>query len=223
MERIHDTSGATPTANVARDTFAGLISGLLGAVTYVCYGALIFSGSLTEFLAVGVGVSLLSGIVLRAVCLMAGIFLGSVVGPASAATAVSAVVVGSIASGISGASSHTMFVTLFTALAMIALLSGCVMFLLAQFKVGSLVQYLPFPVIGGFLAGTGWLLVEGSAQIMTGSGLLDLLTSMVGETTVLLHWLPGFAFAIILLVATRRWSYPAIMPAGLIIAVVVFI
>jgi SulP family sulfate permease len=124
---------------------------------------------------------------------------------------------------MSGASSHTMFVTLFSALAMIALLSGCATFLLAQFKVSSLVQHLPFPVIGGFLAGTGWLLVEGSAQIMTGSGLLDLLTSMVGETTVLLHWLPGFTFAIILLAATRRWSHPAIMPAGLIIAVVVFI
>ena len=107
-------------------------------------------------------------------------------------------------------------------LAMIALLSGCATFLLAQFKVSSLVQHLPFPVIGGCLAGTGWLLVEGSAQIMTGSGLLDLLTSMVGETTVLLHWLPGFAFEIILLAATRRWSHPAIMPAGLIIAVVVF-
>jgi hypothetical protein len=52
---MHDTSGAPPTANVARDIFAGLISGLLGAVTYVCYGALIFSGSLTEFSAVGVG------------------------------------------------------------------------------------------------------------------------------------------------------------------------
>jgi hypothetical protein len=41
---MRDTSGATPTANVARDIVAGLISGLLGAVTYVCHGALIISG-----------------------------------------------------------------------------------------------------------------------------------------------------------------------------------
>ena len=219
---MHDNSWATPTANVARDIFAGLISGLLGTITYVCYGALIFSGSLSEFLAVGVGLSLLSGIVLRSVCLLAGIFPGSVVGPASAATAVSAVVVAAIASDMSGASSHTIFVTLFTTLALIALLSGCTMFLLARFKISSLVQYLPFPVIGGFLAGTGWLLVEGSAQIIAGVGLFDLLSSTSGETTALLRWLPGFAFAVVLLVAVRRWSHPVIMPAGLVIAVICF-
>lgn len=209
-------------ANIAKELAAGLTTGLLGAVTYVSYGALIFSGTLTEFLSIGIGLSLLSGIVLRLVCLLAGIFPGSVVGPASAATAVSAVVAAEISSEMSGASSYTLFVTLFATLSTVALLSGCVMFLLAKFRVSSLVQYLPFPVIGGFLAGTGWLLVEGSATIMTEARLFDLLTLMADEGTEPLRWLPGFAFAIVLLAATRRWTHPAIMPVGLVVAVVIF-
>jgi len=219
---MHYTSRKMATANVAKELAAGLTSGFLGAITYVSYGALIFSGTLVEFLPIGIGLSLLSGIVLRFVCLLAGIFPGSVVGPASAATAVSAVVAAEISSEMIGASPHTLFVTLFAALSTIALLSGCVMFLLAKFRVSSLVQYLPFPVIGGFLAGTGWLLVEGSATIMTDVGLLDLLRSMANETPEFLHWLPGFLFAIVLLAATRRWSHPAIMPVGLVLAVVIF-
>ena len=219
MEGKRATMQAQSTANIAKEIAAGLTSGLLGAITYVSYGALIFSGAIAEFLAVGVGLSLLSGIVLRSVCLVAGIFPGSVVGPASAATAVSAVAAAAIASDMSGASPNTVFITLVAALSTIALLSGLVMFLLAQFRVSSLAQYLPFPVIGGFLAGTGWLLVEGSSRIMAEAGLLELLTSMSGTSSGLLHWLPGFAFAAVLLLATRRWQHPTVMPVVLLAGV----
>ena len=215
-------SPATSARSVAKEIAAGLTSGLLGAITYVSYGALIFTGSLTEFLAAGVGLSLLSGVILRSVCLFAGGFPGSVVGPASAATAVSTVIAAAIASGMSDAPPHTVFVTLIAALSSIALLSGGVMFLLARFRVSSLAQYLPFPVIGGFLAGTGWLLVEGSARIMTDVGLLEVLMSPADTATGLLRWLPGFAFAVVLLGATRRWSHPSIVPVGLVVAVVIF-
>ena len=33
--------------------------------------------------------------------------------------------------------------------------------LLGVFRLGNLVRFVPFPVVGGFLAGTGWLLVKG--------------------------------------------------------------
>ncbi len=37
---------------------------------------------------------------------------------------------------------------------------GISLWMLGFFRLGRLVRYVPYPVIGGFLAGTGWLLVD---------------------------------------------------------------
>ena len=120
------------TAGPTREILGGLTVGLLGAIAYVSYAALIFTGSLAPHVAVGIGLALLSGIVLRLVCLLADMSPGSIVGPASAATAISAVVASSIASGMAGAPSDTVLVTVIAALAALALLGGTAFLFLAR-------------------------------------------------------------------------------------------
>src|SRR5262249_55427972 len=78
--------------------------------------------------------------------------------------------------------------------------------------------FLPYPVAGGFLAGTGWPLIRGAITLMTDApmsvGLL--------EPAMLLRWLPGLLFAIALVVVTARINHPLVIPVMILAAVLLF-
>lgn len=46
--------------------------------------------------------------------------------------------------------------------------TGVILFLLGRFKASRFIRFIPYPAVGGFLAGTGWLLVTGAYKVMTG-------------------------------------------------------
>ena len=50
----------------------------------------------------------------------------------------------------------------------VTVLCGAVFFALGKFKLGNLVRFVPYPVVGGFLAGTGWLLLKGGIYVASG-------------------------------------------------------
>ena len=82
---------------------------------------------------------------------------------------------------------------------------------------------MPYPVVGGFLAGTGWLLFKGG--IYVASGVSPHLThdrATCCTATLLMRWVPAFAFGVILLVAVRLVKRPLVIPAVLGIGLVLF-
>ena len=38
--------------------------------------------------------------------------------------------------------------------------------LLGRLHLGQWIRFVPYPVVGGFLAGTGWLIIRGSFRVM---------------------------------------------------------
>ncbi len=54
------------------------------------------------------------------------------------------------------------------AIALSTLIVGVVLFLLGTYRLGNIVRFTPYPVIGGFLAGSGWLLLTGSFRVVSG-------------------------------------------------------
>src|SRR3546814_17402680 len=64
------------------------------------------------------------------------------------------------------------------------------------FKAGSLVRYIPYPVIGGFLAAIGWLMVCGSISVMTGEHLTMEGLDRLLRIDSLPKWLPGAGFGL---------------------------
>ena len=102
-----------------------------------------------------------------------------------------------------------------------SLIVGLFFYILGRFKLGELVRYIPFPVVGGFLAGTGGLIVKFSFTMMTDLDLnLPTIFLLFGENIFLL-WFPGFIFAVVLLLATRWFSHylftPGILFGGIIL------
>jgi SulP family sulfate permease len=83
-------------------------------------------------------------------------------------------------------------------------------------------RFIPYPVMGGFLAGTGWLLSQGSIGIMTQVPLaLENLHALVSLDQLVL-WVPGVIFALILFFGMRRSDHFLSMPGIIVGAFVLF-
>jgi SulP family sulfate permease len=93
--------------------------------------------------------------------------------------------------------------------------TGAALFVLGTLQLGGMVRYVPYPVIGGFLAATGWLLVQGSFGAITGYSLTLANLTFLLQSDLIIQWLPAFVLAMGLLVVSRRVSNPLGVP-GLI-------
>jgi len=58
--------------------------------------------------------------------------------------------------------------TVLVMLALGAVFTGVAMWLMGRYGLGSIVRFLPYPVVSGFMAGTGWLLFRGGLEVMHG-------------------------------------------------------
>jgi len=202
---------------------AGVVIGVIDITIEIPLAALIFSGPLALYLSSGIGMMLVSVIVFMLVVGLTSSLRGIVAGPQDSPAAILALVAAAIARGMpANTSPEAVFATIAAAIAITSLVTGLFFLLLGQLKSGNLVRFIPYPVVGGFLAGTGWLLVKGAFAVMA-----DLpfgLTSLPRffQPPILGLWLPGLVLGSGLLWASRRLKSALIIPAAMLAAVVVF-
>lgn len=183
----------------------GLIVGILEVVLAISFAALIFGGPLRPFLVNGIGITLIGAIACGTVVTLLTSAPGTAAGSQDIPSAIMAVVVATIAaSAIGDTTGAAVFSTVVVAIALTTMLSGVFFYFLARFRIGQLVSYLPYPVVAGFLATTGWLLVLGGINIMVDvTPGLDNINFLLGPTQ-LVRWLPGLLFGGLILVALER-------------------
>lgn len=112
--------------------------------------------------------------------------------------------------------------TVLMAITLSTLLVGLLLTLLGALRRGNLVLFVPFPVVGGFLAGTGYLLWNGAFTVLTGHALsLDALRAGLA-----LDWQIVLPVVVILIgmlgVPGRRFDHPLALPLSLALACVLF-
>lgn len=187
----------------------GGVVGLLELVFAVALSALVFSGDLSVFAAQGLGLALLGTAVS---CLVAALF-SSLPGilslnqdiPAAIMAVIAAAVATSLSPQLQGIS---LLITIMAVIALSTITTGVVFFLIGHFSLGNLVRFLPYPVLGGFLAGTGWLLATGAVGLMTDLPLTSWQeVAALGQPDTLLRWLPGVLFAVVLIFNVNRFSH----------------
>src|SRR4029450_1705073 len=121
------------------------------------------------------------------------------------------------------------FLTVVAATLVVTLSCGVIFLVLGTFRLGNLVRFIPYPVVGGVLAGSGWLLFKGGIYIASGVDLsfrtwrglrggCELLVSPV----TLERSLPALAFGVILYLAVRLVKKPLVIPIMLGIGLVLF-
>jgi SulP family sulfate permease len=203
-----------------------LTTGVLMGVTEVIFalsvGSLIFSGDLAPYLPYGIGLALVTSTIM-----LVGISLGSSVPGVTgilqdSPSVILAVIAAALVATLPGASAEHRLATVLVAIALTALLTGVFFLLLGSFRLGEFVRFLPYPVVGGFLAGTGWLLVQGSFGVMAGSPLTLANLAALLQPGALILWVPGVLFALVLFVGLRLSHHFLTMPAILVVTLVLF-
>jgi SulP family sulfate permease len=202
---------------------AGMVVGVVEVIVSISLAALIFAGELSDFVVNGIGFALIGAILTGVLTALLSSIPGTVAGNQDAPAAILAVMAASIVATMPGeATGFETFSTVTITIALTTLICGLFFLGLGFFNLGGLVRFLPYPVVGGFLAGTGWLLITGSINMMTSitptiSGLPNLF-----QAEILLLWLPGLIFAIVLLVMLNRYSHFLMLPGLIFSAILCF-
>ena len=104
-------------------------------------------------------------------------------------------------------------------IALSALATGLLFGLVGWFRLANLSRFIPYPLMGGFLAGLGWFLVLSSVSITCGITLnWETLPELLESDTVW-RWGPSLAFALALLVVTKLRPHYLVLPASVVLAV----
>jgi len=202
---------------------AGVVIALLDIVVEISFATLIFSGVLSQYVSNGIGFTLFGACAFGLVMALTSSFPGTIAIPQDSPVAILALVAAAIAANMStSATPDTIFFTVVAAIVVTSLLTGLFFLVLGTCKLGSLIRFIPYPVVGGFLAGTGWLLVKGSVGVMTDLSLSFSQLSVLFQANILIKWLPGLLFAVLLLLVLRRYSHFLIMPAMILAAIGLF-
>ena len=201
----------------------GIVIWLIALLIGASFSALIFQGRLAAYLASGMGMFLISAIILHVLTALFSSDAAAIPSPQST----TAVIMGAVGANLVGMapadiSDETLFLTVIATILLSSFLTGLFLLAVGGLRLANLIRYSPYPVIGGFIAGTGWLLVQGSMQVMLGLQLrLDSLTLVLGPEQVI-RWLPGLVMTLVLLVLLRRTNNILAFPAVFITALVLF-
>ncbi len=208
---------------LVRGMTAGLVVGVVILTVTISLATLIFSGALAPFLSRGIGLFLFSALVMSIVVSLSSSLPGVTIVPQDSPGALVAVGAAGIASALAGTlDPERMYYTVTMAIILSALTTGVIFYLIGQFRLGNLVRFIPYPVIGGFLAGTGWLIVRGSLEGTLGQPLsLSILPSLF-QPDMLMRWAPVLVFAVAVLLILRRFNHFLIWPAIVLGGVLLF-
>lgn len=201
---------------------AALILGTIEVIYAISFVTLIFSGDLAPYLPTGIGLSLFTSMTISLILALGSSSPGILSGTQDAPAIILGVMAAAITAQFSAAPKAEVLPTIIATLALTSILTGICCFLLGQFKLGNLIRFIPYPVVGGFLAGTGWLLVLGSLSFMTNLPLSGEQFLQLSQPQMLLQWMPGCGFGILLMILLRRYHHFLLMPGLVIGAIILF-
>jgi SulP family sulfate permease len=123
---------------------------------------------------------------------------------------------------MTGSSPMAIGMTVLAAIALSTLIVGVVLFLLGAYELGNIVRFTPYPVIGGFLAGSGWLLLTGSFRVVSGETFaFDHVRQFLAEGS-LAAWMPCAVFGTVAYLGVRFSRHYITLPLLVIASVLGF-
>jgi SulP family sulfate permease len=199
-----------------KDVISGLVTPIVIITSTLSYAAMIFSGPLASKLPMGIGYGLISAGIMAIVFALGSSMPFAIAGPDSKLVAVLATLVTVIAADLTRRG-HAADIpaTVIFALIVGTLITGVTLYLFGVWKAGRWIRYVPYPVIAGFMAASGGLLVVGGIRIMTGTQPSLELLKQLAHGQHLVQLIVGMAFAIGMLYI-RRVKNPLAFPALLL-------
>lgn len=193
-----------------------LVLGLMAVAMSVSIAAIVYQGPLSAFVARGVALTLIGGIVMGAVGTGLFSWRGAICSPQSTLAVVIALFAGTVAAA--GPADERAFATVSAYVAATTLAMGGAAWLLGRLRVGMLAGYFPLPVVLGFLAATGYLLVMGGLGMAIGHQVTARNLPLLFGSPAVVRWLPWAVAAVAIVALTRRLRRQIAVPLGLVLA-----
>jgi sulfate permease, SulP family len=201
-----------------KDLSGGAISGVVSIVYCVSYAAFIFSGPLAPWLGYGIAATFISTTIGALVVALRSSLPFTIAGPDSSTSVVTATLVAAFVEWLvaNGATDHVLEPTLLL-MALSSILVGILLCGLGLARAGRAIRFVPYPVIGGFLGATGWLMVSGASQVITDMRLTASNIDALLSAASLSKLTAAAAIAVSLYFGLRRFGNPLVL-LGLILA-----
>jgi SulP family sulfate permease len=201
---------------------AAVIVAIINVSTSMAIAALVFSGTLTPYLSMGIGLFFIGTLIGGVLVPMGSGYHAIVASPRGGQAPIFAAMAAAVVIAMEGQPLDNIAITVVVTILAATVFTGLLMFILGWAKLGTLARYIPFPVMGGFFAGLGYLLSRGGIIVAVGplGDRSDLLSFI--QPSALLHLAPALGFAVLLLTTERFVKHWFLMPGCLVIFVAVF-
>lgn len=182
------------------NTLAGLVASLLTLAYCLSFSALLFQGPLAGGLAMGLWALLVGSAVAGLYVSLTTSLPPAEAGPDNPAVAVLAVLAATVSGPVlrAGGDPRLAVDAVLLAFSLATLVTGLTLFLLGRLRLGAFVRFVPYPVIAGFLAASGWFLVVGGFEVMTGTKIMlaNVTEAIPAEKGVIVAFGAVFAFTL---------------------------
>ncbi|MEL7344509.1 MAG: SulP family inorganic anion transporter [Pseudomonadota bacterium] len=185
-------------SDVVRSVVAGIVTGSVCFAIMVALGAAVFSGPLQPALPQGLQLILFGGVVFALAGLVFGARTGTHYQIQSVTGVIAALAVSRIAVALPNASTDALFWSAVGFIVLSTATTGLVFIITGAARLGHVARFIPYPVLGGFLAATGLFLV-GRAILISAPDAGGLLTGL----QTLRLWGPAVALGMLLVLVER--------------------
>jgi len=200
------------------DVFAGAVCSILSIAYCLSYAALIFTGPLDRFLSYGIAVTFLSAAIAGSIVALRSSLPFAVAGPDSSISVVIAALVATIMQRLVASGSTDLLGPALIAMSLATALTGLLLCVLGFTHAARAIRFLPYPVIGGFLGATGWLMVTGAIQVVADQRPTLGNLGAFADSAIAAKLAAGAAVATALHVLLRRSKSPFVLPSVLLAA-----
>jgi SulP family sulfate permease len=203
----------------SRDLFAGLAASIISVAYGLSFAALIFAPPLHTWLAYGIAATFITSAISASFMAARSSLPFAIAAPDGATSAVTATLAATVAERlIETGPPDDLLAPVMIVVALATALTGLLLFCLGLARAGGAIRFIPYPVIGGFLSATGWLMVNGAARVITDHGLsLSTMGTLLAPTTLAQLAAAG-AVALALYLGLRLVRSPFLLPGILLLA-----
>ena len=201
-----------------RDVLAGAVCSILSVAYCLSYAALIFSGPLERWLSYGIAATFLSAAIAAALIALGSSLPFGIAGPDTSTSAVTATLAGAMAARLVTEGNTNLLPPVLIVIALATAATGILLCFLGFSRAVRAIRFIPFPVMGGFLGATGWLMILGAIQVITDHRLTLTTLGEFSGAPIFSKLGAGLAVAVALQVILSRWSNAFVLPSILVAA-----
>jgi sulfate permease, SulP family len=197
--------------------FAAAVVGVMAVTFALSLAAMIYTGPLAPFLSQGIGLTLVGAAVMALMGPLTLSYRGTLIQPQDVSTILLSISAGAIAT-LPAISAQAAFSTVVALAGVTSIATGVTAYAMGVLKLGYLVRFVPFPVVSGFLAASGVLLVRGAYGMVVPGGDGSLAALMANWPL----WLPWLGVSLVIVAVSRLFSSGVAIPLVLGLTLVGF-